>query len=82
VFRDEVINKSKTRVLAMLNIVGSGMGGRMDVEQNVRDMDPERTAETAKTQRRRGRHQDRALCRPGGSRSIAPSKPGARQAFR
>src|SRR5438045_1327683 len=28
VFHDEVVNKSKTRVLAMLNIVGSGMGGR------------------------------------------------------
>jgi dihydroorotase len=48
VFRDEIINKSRTRVLAMLNIVGSGMGGRMDVEQNTKDMDPERTAQTAK----------------------------------
>lgn len=47
-FRDEIINKSKTRVFAMLNIVGSGMGGRMDVEQNTKDMDPERTAEVAK----------------------------------
>jgi dihydroorotase len=47
-FRDEIINKSKTRVLAMLNIVGSGMGGRTDVEQNTKDMDPERTAEVAK----------------------------------
>ena len=35
----------------MLNIVGSGMGGRMDVEQNTRDMDPERTAEVAKRTR-------------------------------
>ncbi len=47
-FRDEIINKSKTRVFAMLNIVGSGMGGRMDVEQNTKDMDPERTAEVAR----------------------------------
>jgi dihydroorotase len=47
-FRDEVINKEKTRVLAMLNIVGSGMGGRMDVEQNTKDMDPVRTAEVAR----------------------------------
>ena len=39
-FRDEIINKSKTRVLAMLNIVGSGMGGRTDVEQNTKDMYP------------------------------------------
>ena len=50
-FRDEIINKSKTRVFAMLNIVGSGMGGRMDVEQNTRDMEPERTAEVAKRNR-------------------------------
>jgi dihydroorotase len=47
-FRDQIINRSKTRVLAMLNIVGSGMGGRPDVEQNVKDMEPERTAEVAK----------------------------------
>src|SRR5689334_22362652 len=51
-FRDQIINRAKTRVFAMLNIVGSGMGGRPDVEQNVRDMDPERTAEVAK------RHKD------------------------
>jgi dihydroorotase len=51
-FRDQIINRSKTRVLAMLNIVGSGMGGRPDVEQNTRDMEPERTAEVAK------RHKD------------------------
>ncbi len=47
-FRDEIINKSKTRVFAMLNIVGSGMGGRLDVEQNTKDMEPERTAEVAR----------------------------------
>jgi dihydroorotase len=47
-FRDEVINKEKTRVFAMLNIVGSGMGGRTDVEQNTKDMDPIRTAEVAR----------------------------------
>jgi dihydroorotase len=47
-FRDDVINKAKTRVFAMLNIVGSGMGGRLDVEQNTKDMDPEKTAEVAK----------------------------------
>ncbi len=47
-FRDQIINRSKTRVLAMLNIVGSGMGGRPDVEQNTKDMEPERTAEVAK----------------------------------
>ncbi len=47
-FRDEVINREKTRVFAMLNIVGHGMGGRPDVEQNTQDMDPVRTAEVAR----------------------------------
>src|SRR5664279_5343638 len=47
-FRDQIINRSKTRVFAMLNIVGSGMGGRPDVEQNTKDMDPQKTAEVAK----------------------------------
>src|SRR4051795_5936640 len=51
-FRDQIINKSRTRVFAMLNIVGSGMGGRPDVEQNLKDMEPQRTAEVAK------RHKD------------------------
>jgi dihydroorotase len=46
-FRDQIVNRSKTRVFAMLNIVGSGMGGRPDVEQNTKDMDPKRTAEVA-----------------------------------
>jgi len=46
-FRDEIITRSKTRVLAMLNIVGSGMGGRPDVEQNTKDMEAQRTAEVA-----------------------------------
>ncbi len=50
-FRDEVIYKERTRVFAMLNIVGSGMGGRTDVEQNTADMDPVRTAEVAKRNR-------------------------------
>jgi dihydroorotase len=51
-FRDQIINRAKTRVFAMLNIVGSGMGGRPDVEQNTKDMEPERTAEVAR------RHKD------------------------
>ncbi len=46
-FLDGVIYKEKTRVFAMLNIVGRGMGGRVDVEQNTKDMDPVRTAEVA-----------------------------------
>jgi dihydroorotase len=47
-FRRNVIEHSKTRVFAMLNIVGSGMGGRLDVEQNTSDMEPEKTADMAK----------------------------------
>jgi dihydroorotase len=47
-FRNEIINRVQTRVLAMLNIVGHGMGGRKDVEQDTNDMDPQRTAEVAK----------------------------------
>jgi dihydroorotase len=47
-FKKNVIERSRTRVFAMLNIVGSGMGGRLDVEQNVEDMDAEKTAEMAK----------------------------------
>jgi len=46
-FRDQMINRSKTRVFALLNIVGSGMGGRPDVEQNTKDMEPHPTAEVA-----------------------------------
>ena len=45
-FKDRVIDRSRTRVLAMLNIVGSGMGGGA-VEQNTEDMDPEATARRA-----------------------------------
>lgn len=47
-FKRLVIDRVQTRVLAMLNIVGNGMGGRLDVEQNVSDMEPEKTAEMAK----------------------------------
>jgi dihydroorotase len=46
--RSQIVNHEKTRVFALLNIVGHGMGGRMDVEQNTADMDPERTAEVAR----------------------------------
>jgi len=45
-FKDRIIDRSKTRVLAMLNIVGSGMrGGRY--EQNTQDMDGVATAAMA-----------------------------------
>src|SRR5262249_30481954 len=45
-FKDRVIDRSKTRVLAVLNIVGKGMGGGM-IEQDVRDMDANATADPA-----------------------------------
>jgi dihydroorotase len=47
-FKRLVIDRAQTRVLAMLNIVGKGMAGRNDIEQDVSDMEPERTAEMAK----------------------------------
>ena len=47
-FKRLVIDRVQTRVLAMLNIVGKGMAGRNDIEQDVSDMEPERTAEMAK----------------------------------
>lgn len=43
-FKTRVIDKSQTRVLAMLNIVGTGMGGGSDVEQNTNEMDPKACA--------------------------------------
>jgi dihydroorotase len=46
-FKDRVIDRSQTRVLALLNIVGTGMGGGT-IEQNLEDMDPKQTADTAK----------------------------------
>ncbi|HEU0138884.1 MAG TPA: amidohydrolase/deacetylase family metallohydrolase [Bryobacteraceae bacterium] len=49
-FYEKIIRPSRTRVLAFLNIVGRGMLGG-DVESNVDDMDPERTA--AKIRERR-----------------------------
>lgn len=46
-FKDRIIDRSQTRVLAMLNIVGAGMrGGRY--EQNLFDMQGDKTAAMAK----------------------------------
>jgi dihydroorotase len=45
-FKDRIIDRSKTRVLAMLNIVGHGMGGG-SIEQNLDDMDAKATAAEA-----------------------------------
>lgn len=45
-FKRQTIDISKTRVLAFLNIVGEGMRGG-PFEQNIKDMDPRKTAEFA-----------------------------------
>jgi dihydroorotase len=45
-FKERVIDRSQTRVLAMLNIVGAGMGSGQ-IEQNKADMDGEKTGEMA-----------------------------------
>lgn len=44
----QTIDTARTRVLAMLNIVGRGMAGRNTVEQDTSDMDPRITAAAAK----------------------------------
>ncbi|WPP51238.1 amidohydrolase/deacetylase family metallohydrolase [Catalinimonas niigatensis] len=43
-FKAQVIDQSKTRVLAFLNIAGSGMSGD-SVQQDIQDMDAEKTAQ-------------------------------------
>jgi dihydroorotase len=47
-FKARVIDRARTRVLAMLNIVGRGMAGGSTIEQNTRDMEPEATARVAR----------------------------------
>jgi dihydroorotase len=47
-FRKNVVEQSKTRVLAFMNIVGGGMRGVEAYEQDETDMDPKLTAATAK----------------------------------
>lgn len=49
-FKTRIIDRSRTRVLVFLNIVGRGMGGPK-VENNVADMDPEATAAKVKQHR-------------------------------
>lgn len=46
-FRRRMIDTARTRLLALINITGMGMINN-EVEQNVHDMDPEKTAEVAK----------------------------------
>jgi dihydroorotase len=45
-FKDRIIDRAKTRVLAFLNIVGHGMRGG-DFEQDLADMEPRPTADMA-----------------------------------
>lgn len=44
-FKSTIIDRAATRVLAMLNIAGSGMSDQRDVESNLEDMEPAKTAE-------------------------------------
>ena len=46
-FKKQTIDRAQTRVLALLNIVGTGMTGRFE-EQDVTDMNPELTAHMIK----------------------------------
>ena len=46
VFKNQVIDKSQTRVLAFLNIAGSGMSGEPD-QQDINDMDSKLTSLTS-----------------------------------
>jgi dihydroorotase len=43
-FKEQVIDRSRTRVLTFINIVGDGMSGVVPYEQNLNDMDPKMTA--------------------------------------
>ncbi len=43
-FKEQVIDRSETRVLAFINILGDGMSGVIPNEQNLKDMDPKMTA--------------------------------------
>ena len=49
-FKKNIIDRSQTRVLTFLNIVGQGMGGG-NIENNINDMDPIKAAEFAKANR-------------------------------
>ncbi len=44
-FKDQVIDRSKTRILAFLNIAGSGMSGKT-TQENISDMDVSKVVET------------------------------------
>jgi len=44
-FKDQVIDRSKTRILAFLNIAGSGMSGKPS-QEDIGDMEPSKVLET------------------------------------
>ena len=44
VFKDQVIDRSKTRILAFLNIAGTGMSGKQ-TQEDINDMDPAKASE-------------------------------------
>lgn len=46
-FKRNIIDRSQTRVLSFLNIVGEGMRGRAEFEQDISDMDAKMAAKTA-----------------------------------
>jgi dihydroorotase len=46
-FRQRVIDRAKTRVFALINIVSKGMSGEETVEQDTSEMDPKATADMA-----------------------------------
>jgi dihydroorotase len=45
VFKEQVIDKSKTRILAFLNIAGAGMTGKKETQEDINDMDPAKASE-------------------------------------
>ena len=47
-FKATIIDRATTRVLVMLHIVGGGMSDQRDVESNLDDMEPAKTAEKAR----------------------------------
>lgn len=47
-YKEHVINRSKTRVLVFINIVGEGMSGVSTREQDTTDMSPKMTAMIAR----------------------------------
>ena len=81
-FKDRIIDRSQTRVLAFLNIVGNGMrGGKF--EQDLADMEAKPSAEMALRHKRRDRRdQNGALHRArSGRRSSGASRQGRSQRF-